>query len=123
MTMQMLGPWFTTTNLRNRKAKTAKPESKHDLWLRKKGLHPDQIKSKKVLDKNWVKGYNENMVVDRSDYVSAGMESSSTKKAEPKVYTGKRKLLGIATMHKSNMVPVFADRPEDAIDIARMRRG
>lgn len=123
MTMQLLGPWFTTTNLRKRKAKATKPESKHDLWLRKKGLHPDQIKSKKVLDKNWVKGYNENMVVDRSDYVSAGMEGSSTKKSEPKVYTGERRLLGIATMHKSNMVPVFADRPEDAVDIARMRRG
>jgi len=24
-------------------------------------------------------------------------------------YTGKRKLIGIATMHKSNQVPVFAD--------------
>jgi hypothetical protein len=34
-------------------------------------------------------------------------------------YTGD-KLLGIATMHKSNMVPVF--KQEDAEDIARMRR-
>jgi hypothetical protein len=31
--------------------------------------------------------------------------------------------LGIATMHKSNMVPVFADKKEDAVDIANMRRG
>lgn len=37
-----------------------------------------------------------------------------------KVYTG-TKLLGIATMHKSNAVPVFSQ--EDAEDIARMRRG
>lgn len=35
-------------------------------------------------------------------------------------YTGD-KLIGIATMHKSNAVPVF--RKEDAEDIARMRRG
>jgi hypothetical protein len=28
--------------------------------------------------------------------------------------------MGIATMHKSNMVPVF--KQEDAIEIARMRR-
>lgn len=35
-------------------------------------------------------------------------------------YTGD-KLLGIATMHKSNMVPVF--KQEDAAEIARMRRG
>jgi len=37
------------------------------------------------------------------------------------VYSGERKLIGIATMHKSNMVPVFAK--SDAEDIARMRRG
>lgn len=37
-----------------------------------------------------------------------------------RVYTG-TKVLGIATMHKSNAVPVFA--AEDAVEIARMRRG
>ena len=37
-----------------------------------------------------------------------------------KVYTG-TKVLGIATMHKSNAVPVFAE--EEAIEISRMRRG
>jgi hypothetical protein len=42
-------------------------------------------------------------------------------KREDKVYNGKRKLLGIATLHKSNMVPVF-DK-ESAIEIAKMRRG
>lgn len=38
---------------------------------------------------------------------------------EEKHYTGGN-LLGIATMHKSNSVPVF--RQQDAEDIARMRR-
>jgi hypothetical protein len=37
----------------------------------------------------------------------------------PKVYTG-TKVKGIATMHKSNAVPVFTD--EEAIDISKMRR-
>ena len=37
-----------------------------------------------------------------------------------KVYTGD-KVLGIATMHKSNAVPVFA--AEEAVEISRMRRG
>ncbi len=37
-----------------------------------------------------------------------------------KVYTG-TKVLGIATMHKSNAVPVFAE--EEAKEISRMRRG
>ena len=39
-----------------------------------------------------------------------------------KVYSGERVLLGVATMHKSNMVPIFADKKEDAKDIAQMRR-
>ena len=38
---------------------------------------------------------------------------------EPKVYTG-TKVKGIATMHKSNAVPVFSD--EEAQDISKMRR-
>ena len=42
-------------------------------------------------------------------------------------YTGERRLVGIATMHKSNMVPVFADEDDvngskAATDIAQMRR-
>lgn len=40
--------------------------------------------------------------------------------AQPKVYTG-TKVKGIATMHKSNAVPVFSD--EEAVEISRMRRG
>jgi len=35
------------------------------------------------------------------------------------IYTG-TKVKGIATMHKSNAVPVFSD--EEAIDISKMRR-
>jgi hypothetical protein len=40
--------------------------------------------------------------------------------AAPKVYTG-TKVKGIATMHKSNAVPVFSD--EEAVEISKMRRG
>ena len=50
---------------------------------------------------------------------SLGMMGNATK-APPKVYTG-TKVLGIATMHKSNAVPVFAE--EEAREISRMRRG
>jgi hypothetical protein len=41
-------------------------------------------------------------------------------KIAPKVYTGD-KIVGIATMHKSNMVPVFSNK--EAEDISKMRRG
>lgn len=53
----------------------------------------------------------------RASMVATGQGNCSA--VEPKVYTGKN-LLGIATMHKSNMVPVFST--QDAEDIARMRR-
>ena len=53
------------------------------------------------------------------DIPSLGMMGVATK-ADPKVYTG-TKVKGIATMHKSNAVPVFSD--EEAVEISRMRRG
>ena len=37
-----------------------------------------------------------------------------------KVYTGD-KIVGIATMHKSNLVPIFNDQA--AVEVAQMRRG
>ena len=43
-------------------------------------------------------------------------------KKESLQYAGERKLLGIATMHKSNAVPIFESDKEHAVDIARMRR-
>ena len=45
-------------------------------------------------------------------------ETGATKTAA-KVYTGTN-MLGIATMHKSNAVPVF--NSEEAVDISKMRR-
>jgi len=93
----------------------------HETWLWKRGVHPEQIRAKKTADKNWKRDYVDSLRVDRSNYVSLGMGSGPTSKPEPKVYSGERKLIGIATMHKSNMVPVFAK--SNAEDIARMRRG
>jgi len=48
--------------------------------------------------------------------VTAGHSTASVHK----VYTG-TKVLGIATLHKSNAVPVFSQ--EEAVDISKMRRG
>ena len=52
-------------------------------------------------------------------YPSLNTVGGTATKAAPKVYTGD-KMLGIATLHKSNSVPVF--RKEDAVDISKMRR-
>ena len=46
--------------------------------------------------------------------------SGGTKPVHGLRYTG-TKIMGVAVMHKSNLVPVY--KGEDAIDIARMRRG
>ena len=48
------------------------------------------------------------------------MDSNATAKKESPVYTGTL-VKGIATMHKSNAVPVISK--EEATDISRMRRG
>ena len=50
---------------------------------------------------------------------SRGDGMGSATLAPPKVYTG-TKVKGIATMHKSNAVPVFSD--EEAVEISKMRR-
>ena len=50
------------------------------------------------------------------------MNPNATAKKEKMEYSGERKLIGIATMHKSNAVPIFEHDKEHAKDIARMRR-
>ena len=51
-----------------------------------------------------------------------GKQSNSMGRKEPQTYTGERKLVGIATMHKSNAGPIFESDKDHAKDIARMRR-
>ena len=52
---------------------------------------------------------------------STMLKDAGAKRHKPQTYSGKQKLIGIAMMHKSNLVPVFSDK--DAKDISRMRRG
>jgi hypothetical protein len=54
-----------------------------------------------------------------TDHIKSVTGSGSATLSEPKIYTG-TKVKGIATMHKSNAVPVFSD--EEAVDISKMRR-
>ena len=97
-------------------------EAKHDKWLRKMNAHPEQIaKSKEknagvsILSVPDYRTSNNNLPT--SDVIPGG----STAPSERQIYSGERRLLGVATMHKSNMVPVFDSK--DAKDIAKMRRG
>ena len=63
----------------------------------------------------------------RKTYSVEREHSFASTKKETMHYTGERKLVGIAMMHKSNSSPVFADDddktdPKQATEIAQMRR-
>lgn len=49
----------------------------------------------------------------------SGYKGAVTTKRNSSVYTGDA-MIGIASMHKSNLVPVFKE--QDAVDISHMRR-
>jgi hypothetical protein len=95
--MHILPAYYTTTNTRKRKRKSkvqSKLVSDHDRWLLQHGVHPEQIrvkKDKKVLDKMWRSGYNESMMVDRSDYVSAGLSGDASSCAKRDIMTNLHK--------------------------------
>ena len=99
-------------------AKRRKVLAEHENWLNKLGL---DLKSLKKRLTTWT-GYpfpdysTDPNYPPCSDKIPVG----TSLKKEIQQYSGKRKLLGIATMHKSNMVPVI-DKNE-AKDIAKMRR-
>ena len=135
MSMHMLGPAYTTTSTRKRKKKvTASSNAKmHTAWLE----HNKQMKRlgcKPMTFEVYVQyragKYNPKlqgtpMPESKVDYSHREMYPSGdgigTAFARPEnFYSGTRKLLGVASMHKSNLVPVWSQ--EDATDIAHMRR-
>tara|TARA_B100001564_G_C20599077_1_gene651753 strand:+ start:843 stop:1220 length:378 start_codon:yes stop_codon:yes gene_type:complete len=124
--MHLVGPYMTTTSYKKRKAKKKtqrqiEADARHEKWLRKMNAHPEQIARNKEKNANVsilsVPNYSsDRSTIPTSDVIPGG----STAQKERQVYSGERRLLGIATMHKSNMVPVFDSK--DAKDIAKMRR-
>ena len=79
-------------------------QAKHRQWLKERGL--DKLKPKKNTGETLTfEPIEERTGVPLGNKipVSGGMKQESI------FYSGKRKLIGIATMHKSNQVPVFAD--------------
>lgn len=122
MTMHLCPVYVTTTRSGKSKSKTSGKaklsQLAHQQWVAK--MTGGKTADKKALDKMWRAEYNASMMVDRSAFQKRGITAGACAKPDEKVYTGGN-LLGIATMHKSNMVPIF--KAEDAADIARMRRG
>ena len=129
--MHLEGPWLSTTGKRKGKQKFASADHKRKAeqadadWkdLQKRwGVEADDNKRKRALTAPSLSGhYSLSIPEGRSTahIKSLGQDNGIAALAPAKVYTG-TKVKGIATMHKSNAVPVFSD--EEAVDISRMRR-
>jgi N-acetylglucosamine-6-phosphate deacetylase len=129
--MHLEGPWLSTTGKRKGKQKFASAEHKQKAeqadadWkaLQKKwGVEADEKKRKRALTAPSLSGhYSLTIPEGRSTahIKSLGQNNGIASLAPAKVYTG-TKVKGIATMHKSNAVPVFSD--EEAVEISKMRR-
>lgn len=129
MSMHLEGPWLSTTGKKKSKRKFASAEHARkareldNSWkeLQKRwGVKVEEKKRKRALSAEPL-SYNLSAGISRSTkhIPSRGDGMGSATLPPPKVYTG-TKVKGIATMHKSNAVPVFSD--EEAIDISKMRR-
>lgn len=144
MTMSMVGPGLTTTSYKKRKQKPRTKnqqlafEQQHreynksmkrmgchnqmmsledyDLYVR--GLYKPKQSKTEFKELKRPKPYQR----ETPNIPSAGNGIGVATVKEQMTYSGERQLLGIATMHKSNMVPVFADQKEQAKEIASMRR-
>jgi len=102
------------------KSKKKKPpkavREQYDQWLLQ---HSPTKKLKPVNTSNWSYSLSTPPGRDTVRHPSLNTGLGVATKPAPKVYTGSM-VKGIATMHKSNAVPVFTD--EQAVDISRMRR-
>lgn len=148
MTMHLVRG-MTTTNTRKRKSKMTKGKMdrlvkehrEHNKRMKQMNCHNLQMTFDEYVD--YVHGYykpkNPMSAVNLDWHASGGFrrETENVPSRESnfapctvkprKEYSGERKLVGIATMHKSNMVPVFADEDDktgskQATEIAQMRR-
>jgi len=141
MTMHLVGPYLTTTNYKKRKTKMTKARvlqleadhKSHNKFLKSIKLAP--ISYDEYVDYVHGRSPRTSKPVPQplkvvSDYRrqvpeipslpmnTEGMQNACARK-EPQKYTGTL-IKGIATMHKSNAVPVIND--EQAREISSMRR-
>ena len=142
MTMHMMGHAYTTLNTRKQKVKYTKAQQQawtkdwhaQNKWNKARGFPKitleefiDQIhgKAKKSESQGTLTSQPGANYRETESYPSKQDSGGVAPKQEPMQYDGERKLVGIATMHKSNMVPVFEDGEDGkqyAKDLARMRR-
>ncbi len=118
MSMHLLGPWVTSTvyNRKRRKKKVSAKEQQlrlaHQKYIKKLGYKPT--------GQSYRHEFPDYGTDDNSTPTSDRIVPFHGGKKERQVYTGDL-LVGIGTLHKSNMVPV-SKNSSDAKDIAKMRR-
>jgi hypothetical protein len=116
--MPLMPIYYNKTNLNPRMRKKISKKIRdanlnHEEWLKSRGLHSSQL--------NVFDGHEYELNVNRNiPYNSNHNITGNTKQPEKNVYTGTL-IKGIATMHKSNAVPIINE--EQAIEISKMRRG
>ena len=129
--MHLEGPWLSTTGKKKTKRKFASAEHARkareldESWkeLQKRwAVEAEDKKRTRALSAAPLKG-SYSLSIPEGRNTTAHIKSVDTGgnavlRPSP-IYTG-TKVKGIATMHKSNAVPVFSD--EEAIDISKMRR-
>jgi hypothetical protein len=129
--MHLEGPWLSTTGKKKGKKKFASAEHKRKAeqadadWkeLQKRwGVEAEAKKRTRAMSAPSLSS-TYSLKIPEGRNTTAHIKSVDTggnAVLKPsKVYTGTM-VKGIATMHKSNAVPVFSD--EQAVDISRMRR-
>jgi hypothetical protein len=131
MTMHLEGPWLSMTGKRKGKRKFRNAEEARKAreldasWkeLQKKwGVEEEDRKRKRALSAEPLRTAARSYVRDtgpRIPSLNGGKDTASAAKKESPKYTGTL-IKGIATMHKSNAVPVLND--EQAVEISHMRR-
>jgi hypothetical protein len=124
--MHLEGPWLSMQGKKKGKQKfrsAADAQRARELeadWQELLKRHP--VKKVKAMKRELKDSYRLSIPADRDPrrFPSLDTGKGSTAPAQTKVYTGD-KMIGIGTMHKSNMVPIFNDQA--AKDISTMRRG
>ena len=132
MSMHLEGPWLSTTGKKRGKKKFASAEHARkareldESWkelLKRQGLEQEDKKRNRAMKAPSLSGsYSLKIPEGRNTTAhikSRGDFTGNATLPPAKVYTG-TKVKGIATMHKSNAVPIFSD--EEAVDISKMRR-
>jgi hypothetical protein len=130
MTMHLEGPWLSTTGKRKGKIKFKSAEAKREYerldreWqelLKRQGVEAEANRRTRAMKAEPLT-YRLTAPAGRGNtnhIPSLNSGAGVATVAPPKVYTG-TKVMGIATMHKSNAVPVFSS--EEAVAISTMRR-